>query len=142
MTSTEKRNRLAKIERLERKIKSAVAEIEKEEEVKIEFKGGRYDSVSYTPKFVITEVSQSKEVQELHTRKNYNLSIRYGFNGNIVGMTFNGVTITGFATRNRKYPVLYTKGGGKYKASAAQIKRMIPAKAITRYNNLKELLED
>ena len=142
MTSTEKRNRLAKIERLERKIKAAVKAIELEEEVKIEFRGGRYDSVSYTPKFVITEVSQSKEVQELHTRKNYNLSIRYGFNGNIVGMTFNGVTITGFATKNRKYPVLYTKNGKNWKGSVQQIKGMIPEKAITRYNNLKELLED
>ena len=55
MTPTEKRNRLAKIDRIEKKIKEAVAQIEKDEKITISFKGGKYDMVSYTPKIEIIE---------------------------------------------------------------------------------------
>ena len=142
MTSSQKAQRLAKIDRLELKIKAAVAEIEKEEKVKIEFKGGRYDSVSYTPKIVITEIADTKEVRNLHTRKNLNLSLSKGFVGNIIGLTYDGMTIKEIKTRSPKYPIIYEKGGKSYKASVSFMKSRIPEKAITRYNNLKELLED
>jgi len=142
MTSTEKNNRLSKLDRLRKKIIEALREIEKEEQVTISFGSTSYDDTMFRTPMTITESADTKEVRELHTRKNLNLSLRYGFVGNIVGMKYNGGIITEFKTRNTKMPIILIKNGKSYKVSPATVKRSLSEVAIRRYNNLKELLEN
>jgi hypothetical protein len=97
-----------------------------------------------------------EEYETDDTRKEYldieytNLSKRFGFTQNIVGMTFehrmlNTVKITHIKPRNRKYPIIgiSSKDGKGYKFTKDQVKLYLGGdKLINRNANLDILLSD
>ena len=112
------------------KVQKAMAAIEKSEKVKISFGGARYDDTMFRSPMTVTETAQTKTVQGNLSKKNRDLSMSYGFAGNIIGMTYNGGVITEFKTRNRSYPIIFTKNGKSYKTSVMSVENALTEKAI------------
>jgi len=116
-----------KINTVQRKIKEAIAQIEKDEEVKISFGTSRYTKADYkTTMTVKTTATDEKTVKAVDSVDEL-MSKRYGFSENIVGKSFtvNSGTykVTGFKTRNRKYPIIAINADGKsYKFVPSQVK--------------------
>jgi hypothetical protein len=132
-----------KIKSVQAKIKAALAQIEKEENVQISFGSCSYTPAYYKSGMTVTSQEKSEKVDNVFL----NLSKRLGFTQNIIGMTFTGVTsgevtITDIKLKNHKYPIIgTTKDGRGYKFTTEQIKRYLGGdKIINRNANLDKLL--
>jgi len=95
-----------KINSVQRKIKNFLAEIEREENVKITFGTCRYDAAQYGTRMTVKTLvkSESTETVDVSNCK------RLGLPSNVIGMTFllRGVKyqVTELKMRNRKYPII------------------------------------
>lgn len=132
-----------KIKRIQSLIKNAIKEIEKSENVTIQFGSCRYTPAHYQTQMKVQTREVTEKVEKIHELE----SKRLGFTQNIIGVKFTGnqcgeVTITDIKTRNRKYPIIaQTKGGKSYKFGVEQVKRYLGGdKIINRNTNLKKLL--
>ena len=132
-----------KINRVQSKIAASLAQIEKDENIKISFGSCSYNAAYYKSGMTVTSLENSEKVDNVFT----SISKRLGFTQNIIGMTFTGatcgeVTITDIKLKNFKYPVIgTTKDGKSYKFTTEQVKRYIGGdKIINRNANLDKLL--
>lgn len=132
-----------KINTIQFKIKQAIANIEKEENVKITFGNISYNSAYYTSKIKVTSLDDTPEVKKVF--KSECASI--GLPQNVIGMKFRKESdifeITEIKLRNRKYPVIAKNTSGKfYKFSVSSVKMYIGGdKIINRNKNLENLLK-
>jgi len=134
-----------KINTIQRKVKTALAEIEREENVKIEFGSCSYTAAYYNTKMVVTTQEKNDKVDKTYE----NISKQYGFTQNIIGMEFDvrsksgpvKVTIEKFNTRSPKFPVMGKGSDGlMYKFTVDQTKRYLGGdKLINRTKNLENL---
>lgn len=132
-----------KINRVQSKITAALAQIEKDENIKISFGSCSYNAAYYKSGMTVTSLENSEKVDNVFLK----ISQRLGFTQNIIGMTFTGttcgeVTITDIKLKNFKYPIIgTTKGGKSYKFTTDQVKRYLGGdKIINRNANLDKLL--
>lgn len=127
---------------LTNKIKKALEDIEISENI----------SISYNTYFSKYEMKLNLNLSENNLEReslNLELSRKYGFTQNIVGMEFISPSsglfrITGFKTRNRKYPILAIRvsDGSQYKFAPYQILSYIGGEKIVNRNaNLDKLLD-
>lgn len=132
----------SKINKVQAKIKAAIAQIEKEESVSISFGSIKYNSAYYSASMKVITTEKSERVDSIYE----GICRKLGFTQNVIGMTFQGntgeMTITDIKTKNRKYPVIaQAKSGTCYKYSVDHIKRLIGGdKLINRNANLDKLL--
>jgi hypothetical protein len=132
----------SKINNVQAKIKAAIAQIEKEENVSISFGSIKYNSAYYSASMKVSTTEKNEKVSSIYE----GICRRLGFTQNVIGMTFQGTTgemiITDIKTKNRKYPVIaQTQSGTCYKYSVDHIKRLIGGdKLINRNANLDKLL--
>ena len=132
----------SKILWIETFIQEQLKSVEERENIKIDFKliGENLSKVDY--KVSITSLDFDPKIEKI----NHNLSVRYGFTQNIVGMDFNHpklglVQITEIKTKNRKYPIIGQSEKGYYKFTTSQIKSYLGGyKLINRNKNLELLL--
>lgn len=135
-----------KINTIQRKIKLAILQIQKEENVTISFGACRYNSESYRTTMTINTVGRGIEPTVLSDVANLRMCKMLGFTQNIIGMDFIGTNgtykITEIKLRNRKYPVIATNSVGKsYKFTTESIKRSLGGdKVINRNANLDKLV--
>lgn len=112
-----------KINSVQAKIKAAIAQIAREENVDISFGTCRYDSAKYNTTMTV----KTKVITDSVTSVNDRTSRILGFDSNVIGRfaTVNGktFTITDIKTRNRTYPIIAECEGKSYKLSVAQVKR-------------------
>jgi hypothetical protein len=135
-----------KIKSVQEKIKLAILEIEKSENVKINFGSIRYTSLNYTTTMTVT----SNGAGDIKDKLDESISKRYGFTKNIIGMKIKhprvgDCTIVEFVTKNRKYPVIFERDidGKRYKSDIYSIKSYLGGdKLINRNYNLNSLLEE
>lgn len=131
-----------KIDTVQAKIKAAIAQIEKEENVKISFGNIRYNSAYYTSQLKVSTLEKNEKVKGVYE----SICRSLGFTQDVVGMTFTkGSTqyeIIDIKTRNRKYPVIAkTKSGKQYKFAVSTVKSLIGGdKIINRNANLDKLV--
>jgi len=131
-----------KIDTVQAKIKAAIAQIEKEENVKISFGNIRYNSAYYTSQLKVSTLEKNEKVKGVYE----SICRSLGFTQDVVGMTFTkGSTqyeIIDIKTRNRKYPVIAkTKSGKQYKFTVSTVKSLIGGdKIINRNANLDKLV--
>lgn len=131
-----------KIKTILAKIKLAVEQIEKEENVKIDFSNSQYTSAFFQTKMKVTTNEKNEKVDCAYK----SICMTLGFTQNIIGMQFNGAyglcEIIDVVTRNRKYPVIAKcENGKKYKYSVSNIKALIGGdKVINRNKNLENLI--
>ena len=132
-----------KINRVQSKIAAALAQIEKDENIKISFGNCSYNAAYYKSGMTVTSLENSEKVDNVFLK----ISQRLGFTQNIIGMTFTGttcgeITITDIKLKNFKYPIIgTTKGGKSYKFTTDQVKRYLGGdKIINRNANLDKLL--
>ena len=132
-----------KINQIQKKIKLALLEIEKSENVKIEFGSSRYNSAFYKTSMTVSTLEKTKAVVSVYE----STCKRLGFTQNIIGMKFdNGVKgvyeVVDIKTKNRKYPVMAKAPNGiVYKFAVDYMKKLIGGdKAINRNANLNKLL--
>jgi len=131
-----------KINSIQSKIKAAIAQIEKEENVKISFGNISYNSAYYTSQIKVSTLEKSEKVKGVYE----SICRSLGFTQDIVGMSFThgGLTheVIDIKTRNRKYPVITkTKSGKQYKFGVSTVKRAIGGdKIINRNANLDKLV--
>jgi hypothetical protein len=134
----------SKIEKVQNRIKAAIAKIEKEENVKISFGNIRYNSAYYTTQLKVSTTEKSNKVTNVYE----GICKRLGFTQNIIGMKFMSgkilMEIVDIKTRNRKYPILTIGSNGKhYKHTVGQVKTLIGGdKIINRNANLDKILND
>jgi hypothetical protein len=132
----------SKINKVQEKIKAAIAKIEREENVSISFGSIKYNSAYYATSMKVSTTEKNEKVNSIYE----SICTRLGFTQNVIGMTFQGttgeMTITDIKTKNRKYPVIaQAQGGACYKYSVDHIKRLIGGdKIINRNANLDKLL--
>lgn len=112
-----------KINSVQAKIKAAIAQIAREENVDISFGTCRYDSAKYNTTMTV----KTKVITDSVTSVNDRTSRILGFDSNVIGRfaTVNGktFTITDIKTRNRTYPIIAEFEGKSYKLSVPQVKR-------------------
>jgi hypothetical protein len=135
----------SKIKSVQDKIKAAIAQIEKDEQVKIEFGSCRYNSAYYNTTMKVTTLAKSEKVSGVFE----SISKRFGFTQNIIGMQFNGrngvYEIIDIKTRSKKYPIIAKSllTGQQFKYSVASIKTLIGGDEIINRNaNLDKLIKD
>jgi len=135
----------SKIKSVQDKIKAAIAQIEKDEQVKIEFGSCRYNSAYYNTTMKVTTLVKSEKVSDVFE----SISKRFGFTQNIIGMQFNSKNgvyeIIDIKTRSRKYPIIAKSlsTGQQFKYSVASMKALIGGdKIINRNANLDKLIKD
>jgi len=133
----------AKIRSVQDKIKRAIAQIEKDENVKIDFGSISYNPAFYGAKMTVKTLEKTDSVSKTYE----SICKRFGFTQNIIGMQFTGTNgvyeITEIKTRNRTYPVIAKSlsSGKSYKYSVNQIKSLIGGdKIINRNANLDKLV--
>lgn len=134
-----------KIKKVQDRIKAAIIQIEKEENVKIDFGTISYNKAFYTSKMSVKTLEKNEAVGDVYKA----ICRRLGFTQNIIGMRFNGTNgiyeIIDIKTKNRTYPIIAKSltGGNTYKYSVDQIKRLIGGdKIINRNANLDKLIGD
>jgi hypothetical protein len=134
-----------KIKKIQDKIKSAILQIEAEENVKIDFGTISYNKAFYTSKMTVKTLEKTEAVGDVYKA----ICRRLGFTQNIIGMRFNGTNgvyeIIDIKTKNRTYPIIAKQVSGikTYKYSVEQIKRLIGGdKIINRNANLDKLIGD
>ena len=135
----------SKIRSIQKRIKEALSEIEKEENVKIDFSSISYNVAKYSTTMSVTTLDKNDKVDNIFK----SICKSLGFTQNIIGMQFYGTNgiyeITDIKTKNRKYPVIAksVSNGNSYKFSVEHIKRLIGGdKIINRNANLDKLLGD
>ncbi len=116
-----------KIQTVQDKIKLAIAQIEREENVKISFGNRSYNKKEYTTKMSVKTLAVDQSTMEAVGTVNKQMSQRYGFSENIIGKKFMStsgeLTISEFKTRNRKFPIITTnESGNSFKHTVEQIK--------------------
>jgi hypothetical protein len=133
----------AKIKKVQDRIKAAILQIEKEENVKIDFGTISYNKAFYTSKMTVKTLEKTEAVGDVYKA----ICRRLGFTQNIIGMRFNGTNgvyeIVDIKTKNRTYPIIAKQVSGikTYKYSVDQIKRLIGGdKIINRNANLDKLI--
>jgi uncharacterized Zn finger protein len=113
----------AKINSVQAKIKAAIAQIAREENVDISFGSCRYDSAKYNTTMTV----KTKVITDSVVSVNDRTSRMLGFDSNVIGRVtaINGktFTITDIKTRNRTYPIIAEFEGKSYKLSVPQVKR-------------------
>jgi len=133
----------SKITWIEEFIKDQLKLVEERENIKIDFKLMNQNLSKVDFNMSITSLDFDPKIEKL----NHNLSVRYGFTQNIVGMDFNHprlglVEITEIKTKNRKYPIIGQSEKGYYKFTTSQIKSYLGGdKLINRNKNLELLLD-
>jgi hypothetical protein len=134
-----------KIKNIQKKLKEAIALIEKEENVKIEFGTISYNVAKYSTAMTVTTLDKNEKVDDILR----GLCKRLGFTQNIIGMQFYGSNglyeIVDIKTKNRKYPVIAKSlsSSTQYKFSVSHIKNLIGGdKIINRNANLDKLIGD
>jgi hypothetical protein len=132
-----------KIKRIQAKLKSFISELEKEENIKIDFNNIRYNSAYYTTSMKVTTLEKNEKVSNVFESICKNL----GFTQNIIGMQFNGTNgvyeIVDIKTKNRKYPIIAKSLSTEvsYKYATDHIKKLIGGdKIINRNKNLEKLI--
>jgi len=131
-----------KIKTIQDKLKLAIAKIEKEENVKIEFGSIRFNVAHYTTQMTVKTLDKTESVDSALKA----MCSRLGFTQNILGMKFEGPSgiyeIIDIQTKNRKYPVIaVSPNGTRYKYSVVHIKKLIGGdKIINRNKNLDLLI--
>ena len=132
-----------KIKKIQDKLKAAILQIEKEENVKIDFGTISYNKAFYTSKMTVKTLEKTEAVGDVYKA----ICRRLGFTQNIIGMQFNGTNgvyeIVDIKTKNRTYPIIAKQVSGlkTYKYSVDQIKRLIGGdKIINRNANLDKLI--
>ena len=132
-----------KIKKIQDKLKLAILQIEKEENVKIDFGTISYNKAFYTSKMTVKTLEKTEAVGDVYKA----ICRRLGFTQNIIGMQFNGTNgvyeIVDIKTKNRTYPIIAKQVSGlkTYKYSVDQIKRLIGGdKIINRNANLDKLI--
>jgi hypothetical protein len=132
-----------KVKRIQAKLKSFISEIEKEENVKIDFNSIRYNSAYYTTSMKVTTLEKSEKVTSVFE----SICRGLGFTQNIIGMKFQGKNgiyeIVDIKTRNRKYPIIVKDltSGVMYKYTSGQVKTLIGGdKIVNRNANLDKLI--
>lgn len=132
-----------RIKVIQDKIKRALAQIEIEENVSIEFGSARFNVAYYLTLMTVKTKEKSDSVEKAYK----GVCQRLGFTQNIMGMKFqsnNGIyEIVDIQTKNRKYPIIATSPNGtRYKYSVAHIKKLIGGdKIINRNANLDKLID-
>ena len=133
----------AKIRKVQDRIKAAILQIEREENVKIDFGTVSYNKAFYTSKMTVKTLEKTEAVGDVYKA----ICRRLGFTQNIIGMRFNGTNgiyeIIDIKTKNRTYPIIAKQVSGvkTYKYSVDQIKRLIGGdKIINRNANLDKLI--
>lgn len=132
-----------KVISIQEKIKKAIAEIEKSENVKIDFGAISFNAQKYTTAMSVSTLEKSDKVESIMER----VCRSIGFTQNVIGMTFDyrgdKYEITEIKTKNRKYPVIATelKSKKSYKFSVDSVKRLLGGdKKINRDKNLDKLV--
>lgn len=132
-----------KIDKIQTKIKKAIAAIAAEENVSIAFGSISFNSAYYTTSMKVTTLEKNEKVSNVHTA----ICKSLGFTQNILGMTFEGKNglyrIYDIKTRNRKYPIIAEclRDGRSFKFSKEVIKSKLGGdKIINRNVNLTKLL--
>jgi hypothetical protein len=131
-----------KINSVQSKIKKAIAQIEKEENVKISFGNIRYNSAYYTSQIKVSTLEKTEKVTSVYE----SICKSLGFTQNLIGMKFmsNGkeMEIIDIKTRNRKFPIITkTNENKQYKMTVGQVKLLIGGdKIINRNANLDKLV--
>jgi len=132
-----------KIRIIQEKIKRALAQIEKEENVKIDFGSISYNAAFYGSKMTVKTLVKTDKVSKTYE----DICKRLGFTQNIIGMQFRGTNgvyeITEIKTRNRTYPVIAKSlsSDKMYKYTVNQVKALIGGdKIINRNANLDKLV--
>lgn len=133
-----------KVISVQEKIKKAIAEIEKTENVKIDFGTLSFNPQKYSTSMTVTTLEKSERVESVLERTCRSI----GFTQNVIGMTFDfrgdKYEITDIKTKNRKYPVIATEMRTKksYKFSVDTIKKALGGDAqINRNKNLDKLVD-
>ncbi len=131
-----------KIDIVQSKIKMAIEEITKEENIKIEFSDFRYNDLFYTSTMKVISTENPNRQNEFYE----NLCKNVGFTQNIIGLQFDGKSgrneIINIKTRNRKYPVIVKnlRDGKQYKYTTNDIRKLLGGDSlINRTVNLKKL---
>lgn len=135
----------SKIDKIQTKIKKAIAAIAAEENVSIAFGSISFNSAYYTTSMKVTTLEKNEKVSNVHTA----ICKSLGFTQNILGMTFEGkngtMKIYDIKTRNRKYPIIAEclQDGRSYKYSKEHIKLKLGGdKIINRNANLDKLISE
>jgi hypothetical protein len=134
-----------KVLQIQNKIKEAIAEIEKSENVKIDFGSLNFNPQKYTTSMTVSTLEKSERVDSVLERTCRSI----GFTQNVIGMGFDfrgdKYEITDIKTKNRKYPViaLETRTKRSYKFSVDTIKRLLGGDSkINRDKNLDKLINE
>ena len=132
-----------KVLQIQNKIKEAIAQIEKDENVKIDFGSLSFNPQRYSTSMTVSTLEKSEKVESVLERTCRSI----GFTQNVIGMSFDfrgdKYEITDIKTKNRKYPVIATEIRTKksYKFSVDTIKRLLGGDGkINRDKNLDKLV--
>jgi hypothetical protein len=132
-----------KILQVQNKIKEAIAQIEKDENVKIDFGTLSFNPQKYSTSMTVSTLEKSERVDSVLERTCRSI----GFTQNVIGMGFDfrgdKYEITDIKTKNRKYPViaLETRTKRSYKFSVDTIKGLLGGDSkINRDKNLDKLV--
>lgn len=133
-----------KILQVQNKIKEAIAQIEKDENVKIDFGSLSFNPQKYSTSMTVSTLEKSERVESVLERTCRSI----GFTQNVIGMGFDfrgdKYEITDIKTKNRKYPVIATETRAKksYKFSVDTVKKLLGGDAqINRNKNLDKLVD-
>ncbi len=132
-----------KVLKIQSKIKEAIEQIEKDENVKIDFGSLSFNAQRYSTSMTVSTLDKSEKVESVLERTCRSI----GFTQNVIGMSFDfkgdKYEITDIKTKNRKYPVIATEIRTKksYKFSVDTIKRLLGGDSkINRDKNLDKLV--
>jgi hypothetical protein len=133
-----------KILSIQAKIKLAIEQIEKEENVKIDFGGISFNPQKYNTQMSVISLEKSEKVDKVLETTCRGL----GFTQNVIGMSFefrgDKYEVSDIKTKNRKYPVIATEVRSKksYKFSVDTVKRLLGGDSqINRNKNLDKLID-
>lgn len=132
-----------KIIQIQNKIKESIAQIEKDENIKIDFGALTFNAQKYSTSMTVSTLEKSERVESVLERT----CRAIGFTQNVIGMTFDfrgdKYEITDIKTQNRKYPVIAIEDRTKksFKFSVDSIKRALGGdNKINRDKNLDKLV--
>ncbi len=132
-----------KVLRIQEKIKAAIAQIEKEENVQFDFSSISFSAQRYTTSLTVKTLEKSEKVESIMERT----CKMIGFTQNVIGMEFSfkgsKYEITDIKTKNRKYPVIAIDLVSKtpYKFGVETVKKLLGGdNIINRNKNLDKLV--
>lgn len=112
-----------KINLVQARIKAAIAQIEREENVKISFGSCRYDSSKYSSTMSVKTNEINDKVNLANERTCKMLGLDTNVIGKLVKIGAKTFVVTDIKTRNRTYPIIAECEGKSYKLSVDQVKR-------------------